>query len=113
MEPEKLDNLVAQAFEIRKGRSGSVGLTLDLGGQGHTYNRKTMTANMRRQGLVTKAARKLKATTDSDHHLPLAPSHLEQDFSADSPGQKWVRDALQTALLRRRMPKGLIFHSDR
>jgi hypothetical protein len=30
MEREKLDNLVIQAFEARKGRSGAMGLTLDL-----------------------------------------------------------------------------------
>ena len=153
MERERLDNLVAQAFETRKGRSGSVGLTLDLDELGHTYNRKTVAASMKRQGLVAKAAKKYKATTDSDHNLPVAPNLLEQDFSAQAPNQKWVCDitylrtgegwlylavvldlfsrmvvgwamagrmkaglvcdALQMALWRRRMPKGVIVHSDR
>jgi putative transposase len=108
---------------------------------------------MRRQGLVAKAAKKYKATTDSDHNLPVAPNRLEQDFSADRPNQKWVYDisylwtgqgwlylavvldlfsrmvvglvgwamdkrikaalacdALQMALWRRRMPRGVIVH---
>jgi len=152
-EREKLDRLVAGAFAARKGGSGAVGLTLDLDEQGYTYNRKTIAASMKRQGLVAKAARKFKATTDSDHGLPVAPNRLEQDFTADAPNQKWVCDitylwtgegwlylavildlfsrmvvgwamdnrmkaqlvcdALQMALWRRRMPKGVIVHSDR
>ena len=150
---EKLDQLVAEAFAARKGRSGAVELTLDLDDQGHSYNRKTVAASMKRQGLVAKAAKKYKATTDSDHNLPVAPNLLKQDFSADAPNQKWacditylwtgegwlylavvidlfsrmvvgwamdkrmkaglVCDALQMALWRRRMPKGVIVHSDR
>jgi len=92
MEREKLDNLVVQAFEARKGRSGAVGLTLDLDELGHTYDRKTVAASMKRQGLVAKAAKKYKATTDSNHDLPVAPNLLDQDFSADAPNQKWVCD---------------------
>lgn len=34
MEREKLDNLVVQAFEARKGRNGAVGISLDLDDQG-------------------------------------------------------------------------------
>ncbi len=150
---DKLDRLAAKAFEARKGRSGAVGLTLDLDEQGHTYNRKTVAASMKRQGLVAKAAKKFKATTDSDHKLPVAPNRLGQDFSAQAPNQKWVCDitylwtnegwlylavvldlfsrmvvgwamdkrmkaalvcdALQMALWRRKMPKGVMAHSDR
>lgn len=47
---------------------------------------------MRRQGLRAKAARKFKATTNSNHRLPVAPNLLEQDFRADRPNQKWVSD---------------------
>ena len=47
---------------------------------------------MNRQSLVTKAARKFKVTTNSNHKLPVAPSVLEQNFDADKPNQKWVDD---------------------
>lgn len=150
---ERLDYLVAEAFEARKGRSGAKGLTLDLDEQDHKYNRKTVAASMKRQGLVAKAGKKYKATTDSEHNLPVAPNLLDQDFTATAPNQKWVCDitylwtgegwlylavvldlfsrmvvgwamdkrmkaelvcdALQMALWRRRMPKGVIVHSDR
>ena len=39
-----------------------------------------------------KAARKYKATTNSNHSLPVAPNLLEQDFTAVVPNQKWVSD---------------------
>ena len=89
---EELDRLVARAFAVRKGRSGAFELTLDLDEQGHKYNRKTVAASMKRQGLVAKAAKKYKATTDSDHNLPVAPNLLEQNFTAEAPNQKWVCD---------------------
>ena len=150
---EKLDRLVLDAFHARKGRSGAFELCLDLAEKDHPYDRKTVAASMKRQGLVTKAAKKFKATTDSNHDLPVAPNLLDQDFSADAPNQKWVcditylwtgegwlylavvldlfsrmvvgwamdkrmkaklvTDALQMALWRRRMPKGVMVHSDR
>jgi len=102
---------------------------------------------------VAKAGKKYKATTDSEHSLPVAPNRLKQDFMADAPNQKWVCDitylwtgegwlylavvldlfsrmvvgwamdkrmetklvcdALQMALWRRKMPRGVVVHSDR
>ena len=150
---EQLDRQVAKAFEAGKKRCGALRLTLDLQEQGQHYNRKTVAASLRRQGLRAKAARKFKATTNSKHDLPVAPNLLQQDFTATAPNQKWVGDitylwtdegwlylavvidlysrlvvgwamsermtadlvgnALQMALWRRRMPKGVIVHSDR
>ena len=89
---DRLDQLVAEAFAARKGLSGAVGLTLDLDEQGHTYNRKTVAASMKRQGIKAKAAKKFKATTDSEHDRPVAPNLLGQDFNAEAPNQKWVCD---------------------
>ena len=89
---EKLDRLVFDAFHARKGRSGAFELSLDLAERDHPYDRKTVAASMKRQGLVAKAAKKFKATTDSNHDLPVAPNLLDQNFSADAPNQKWVCD---------------------
>jgi putative transposase len=150
---EALDQQVKDAFAAGKNRSGSPRLTLDLKDEGQSYDRKTVAASMQRQGLRAKAAKKFKATTNSDHDLPVAPNLLQQDFVAAGPNQKWVGDitylwtdegwlylavvidlysrlvvgwamaerinaelvcdALHMALWRRRMPKGVIVHSDR
>ena len=84
------NGLIEQAFEHRKGRSESPNITRDLHEQGHRCDRKSVAASMRRQGLRAKAVKKFKVTTDSKHHLPVAPNHLDQDFSAAQPNQKWV-----------------------
>jgi putative transposase len=86
------DVLVAQAFDARKGRSGSPGLTLDLSDEGHCYNRKTVAKSLQRQGLRAKAGKKFKVTTDSNHVKPVAPNLLDQDFFASAPNQKWCGD---------------------
>jgi len=149
----RLDEAVKEAFENKKGRSGSPRLVLDLADAGHPHDRKTVASSMRRQGLRAKAAKKFKATTNSDHNLPVAPNLLDQDFNATAPNQKYVGDitylwtdegwlylatvidlysrlvvgwamsermtaqlvcdALKMALWRRRMPTGVIVHSDR
>jgi len=39
-----------------------------------------------------KAAKKHKATTNSNRSLPVAANLLKQNFTADAPDQKWVSD---------------------
>lgn len=88
----ELDRRVVQAYNARKGRSGSPRLCHDLRDAGLPCNRKTVAASMKRQGLRAKAARKFKATTNSRHSLPVAENLLKQDFTASAPNQKWVGD---------------------
>ena len=49
-------------------------------------------ARLEIERLRAKAARKYKATTNSNHPLPVAPNLLQQDFTASAPNQKWVSD---------------------
>ena len=48
--------------------------------------------SLRRQGLRAKAARKFKATTNSNHALPVAQNLLQRDFMAEWANQVWVGD---------------------
>ena len=89
---DHLDAVVKAAFVAGKGRSGSPRLTLDLAEAGEVFDRKTVANSQRRQGLRAKAAKKFKATTNSDHSLPVAPNLLKQDFTAAARCQKWVTD---------------------
>lgn len=91
-ERRHLDEVVKEAFERKKSRYGSPRLTLDLAETGHQHDRKTVANSLRRQGLRAKAAKKFKATTNSNHDLPVAPNLLDQDFSATVPNQKYVGD---------------------
>ena len=91
-EQQRLDEHVADAFQVEKGRSGARRLVHRLTKQGYGYNRKTVAASLKRQGLRAKAARKFKATTCSKHNLPVAENLLKQDFHAEHPNQKWAGD---------------------
>jgi len=46
----------------------------------------------RKLGIRCKQKRKFKATTNSNHTLPVAPNLLEQKFTATAPNQVWLTD---------------------
>ncbi|ADU66719.1 Integrase catalytic region [Desulfurispirillum indicum S5] len=43
-------------------------------------------------GIVCKQKQKFKATTNSNHKLPVAPNILNQEFTASAPNQAWLTD---------------------
>jgi len=144
---------VQRIFTEHKGRTGAPRITKHLREEGQKVGKKRVAKAMQAQRLRAKAARKYKATTNSNHNLPVAPNLLEQDFTAAAPNCKWesdityvatdegwlyvavvldlysrlvvgwamsvrmtanlVCDALRMALWRRKMPTGVIVHSDR
>jgi transposase InsO family protein len=82
-----LDAQVRDEFTRRKSRAGAPRLSRHLG-----RGRRQVAESLRRQGLRAKAARKFKATTNSNHTLPVAENLLQQDFTAQRPNQVWVGD---------------------
>ena len=140
-------------YESERRRPGSIRVKERLHLQGEHVGRHRVARLMRLQGWRGKAAKRFKATTHSNHNMPVAPNLLRQDFRAKAINQKWmtdityiwtdegwlylatvldaysrmligwslsermtttlVKDALQTALWRRKMPQGVIVHSDR
>jgi putative transposase len=47
---------------------------------------------MRQEGLRAKAAKKFRATTNSNHSQPVAENTLNRDFTATALNQSWVGD---------------------
>ena len=86
------DKHIKDIFDNSKQRYGAERIQAELLATGESANIKTIRCSMKRQGLVPKAARKFKMTTDSNHKQPVAPNLLAQDFTAVSPNQKWVGD---------------------
>lgn len=82
-----LDARVRAEFDARKGRAGAPRLARHL-----SVGRRQVAESLRRQGLRAKAARKFKATTNSNHSLPVAQNLLQQNFTADAPNHVWVGD---------------------
>ena len=87
-----LDQQVLRIFEQHLGRYGAPRITAQLNHEGHVVNRKTVAKSLKKQNLRARAAKKFKATTNSNHNLPVAPNLLKQDFTATAPNQKWVGD---------------------
>jgi len=83
---------IQRVFTAHKGRSGAPRITAQLRTEGQRLGKKRVARLMQSDGLRAKAARKYKATTNSNHNLPVAPNLLEQDFTATAPNQKWVSD---------------------
>ena len=144
---------IKEIFDQEKSRNGSKRIIKHLRRNGIQAGRHRVARIMREHGWRAKAARKYKATTNSNHNLPVAPNLLQQNFTANKPNKKWVSDityiwteegwlylatvidlfsrkivgwaisermtsklvidALQMALWHRKMPKGVIVHSDR
>ncbi len=88
--------LVAQIihiFEESRGTYGSPRITAALRQRGSICNRKRVARLMRLHHLVAKHHRRRRVkTTNSRHGLPIAPNHLNRQFSAERPNEKWVAD---------------------
>ncbi|MDT4330763.1 IS3 family transposase [Methylomonas sp. MV1] len=90
---QAFDQQVKALFLKHKQRYGAERLQRKMPkASGQFYDLKTIAASLKRQGLVAKAARKFKATTNSKHNLPVFDNLLQQDFSATAPNQKWAGD---------------------
>lgn len=75
-----------------KNRYGSPVIHDRLNGLGFDLSVSTVARRMRKYRIRSKLKRKFKATTESDHKLPIKPNLLMQDFSTYSPNQIWMSD---------------------
>jgi len=89
---QRLTADIRRIHQEHKGRVGAPRITRHLREEGQRVGKNRVAHLMSSEGLRAKAARKYKATTNSNHTLPVAPNLLEQDFSAAAPNQKWVSD---------------------
>lgn len=88
----QLTDKIKAIFDDEKSRAGSVRITKRLNNEGESVGKHRVAKIMRSNGWRARAAKKFKATTNSNHHLPVAPNLLQQNFSADKPNKKWVSD---------------------
>jgi hypothetical protein len=72
----------------RRGRYGSPRMHAALRAEGRMASRGRVARLMRRHAIRALAGRRSKPrTTDSRHHLPVAPNLLKQDFSGSVPNR--------------------------
>jgi putative transposase len=65
--------------------------------QGQLVSRARIGRLMRQQGLRCKTRRRFRATTNSNHNLPVAPNHLNRQFQVAVPDRVYVGDITYVA----------------
>jgi putative transposase len=71
---------------------GAPTITMELNKAGIPASKGMVARLMRKNGIRSKVKRKFKATTDSNHNLPVAENLLNRDFASDSRDKKWLSD---------------------
>jgi putative transposase len=89
---EKISKEIQTVYARSRHVYGILKITEALRLLGHHVNHKRVARLMRKLGIQSKVARKFKATTDSNHSLPVAENLLNREFQAEKPNQKWVSD---------------------
>lgn len=92
LEEQRLARTIEAVHLGSKQRYGSPTMADRLQGLGFDLSESTVARRMRKHGIRSKLKRKFKATTDSNHKLPVAPNLLMQDFTAYRPDQIWMSD---------------------
>lgn len=92
IENEALKEQIKLIHEKTKQTYGSRKITKELHRKGKLVNHKRVERLMKQQGLRSKVAKKYKATTNSNHHLPVAKNILNRQFKAKRPNIKMVSD---------------------
>lgn len=83
---------IRQSHERSEQTYGSPRVHADLQEDGVCCSKKRVARLMRENKLVSVHKKKYRATTNSNHNLPVADNVLNRDFVADEPNKKWVGD---------------------
>ena len=87
-----LDKEIILTFNKHKARYGAPRLADELHAKGEICSTNRVARRMRCLGIKAKGKKKFKNTTDSNHGFAVSPNHLNRDFSASGPNQKWCGD---------------------
>lgn len=91
-ENERLKIAIRAAHKRCRETYGTRRLQPELAAEGFIAGRDRIGRLRKEMGIHCKQKRKFKATTNSNHTLPVAPNLLEQNFTAPRPNQVWVTD---------------------
>jgi transposase InsO family protein len=92
VEDTALSLVIKEIHKESNGEYGSPKVHEELRRRGTRCGRKRVARLMKEDGLKAKTIRKFKATTNSNHSLPVAPNLLNRDFSPAQPNKAWAAD---------------------
>jgi transposase InsO family protein len=91
-ENEKILKEIRESYKNSRRAYGSPRITKDLKTAGTKCSENRVARLMKINGIVGKAKKKFKATTNSGHNLPVAENLLNQKFTTEKPNTVWVSD---------------------
>jgi putative transposase len=83
---------IKAVHEESKRTYGSPRIHAELCSRGIRCGKNRVARLMRQRGIQAKHKRKFKATTDSNHNLPIHDNVLNRSFEAVAPNRSWVAD---------------------
>jgi putative transposase len=93
LEDERITVAIKAAHDRSRGTYGPERIQTELAAvDGLDVGLNRIKRLRRKHGIRCRQRKKLKATTDSQHRLPVAPNLLDQDFAVSQPNQVWVAD---------------------
>jgi putative transposase len=91
-EDEKILMEIRESHKNSRRTYGSPRITEDLQAKGTQCSENRVARLMKIHGIVGKATKKYKVTTNSKHTLPVAENLLKQHFEAAKPNTVWISD---------------------
>ena len=91
-ENEKILMEIRESHKRSRKTYGSPRIAEDLQAKGTICGENRVARLMKIHGIIGKAKKKFKATTNSKHNLPVAENLLNQNFEAEKPNSVWVSD---------------------
>ena len=91
-ENEKILMEIRESHNRSRKTYGSPRIAEDLQAKGTICGENRVARLMKIHGIIGKAKKKFKATTNSKHNLPVAENLLNQNFEAEKPNSVWVSD---------------------
>lgn len=87
---KELTAIIKIIFQEGRGTYGARRIKSILSRKGVIISRRGIIRLVKEANLVCKTKRKFKATTDSNHKLPVAPNLLARRFDVNAPNRYWV-----------------------
>lgn len=91
-EDERLLLKIKAIHQASRYTYGSPRIHAELRETGELCSRKRVSKIMRKSGVIAKMKKRFKVTTRANPKASVAPNLLQQDFTADTPNQRWVAD---------------------
>jgi len=88
----ELTGVIQEIFKKSRATYGTRRLQKSLLNRDRTVSRRRIGRLMREAELACKTKREFKATTNSQHDLPIAPNQLDRQFTVSQPNQAYVGD---------------------